>query len=182
MNKWKTDLNIRDNLQTDNIHSLVFKCTGDVTIRWFQYRIVHRILATNKFLYNIKIIQSPLCSFCKNEEETLLHLFIGCDLVNDIWNQLEMWIYEKTGILLNYSKKEITFGKQGRQFVAPNMITFIVKLYIYKQRLRKGSLLFKYVKQEILNYYQIEKFIFFKEGKFSKFFDRWKNMEKLFEI
>ena len=180
LDKWKIDLNIRDNWQTDDIHSLVFKCTSDVSIRWFQYRIVHRILATNKFLYNIKIISSPICSFCKTEEETLLHLFISCDFVNNIWEQLEMWIYDKTGILMNYSKKEIIFGKQGRQFVALNMITFVVKLYIYKQRLRKGSLLFKCVKQEILNYYQIEKFIFYKEGKFNKFSDRWKIMEKLF--
>ena len=180
LTKWKADLDIRDNWQTDDIHALVFKCTNDITIRWFQYRIVHRILATNKFLYKIKIATSPLCTFCKMEEETLLHLFVSCDIVHNIWNQLEKWIYEKTGLLLNYSKKEIIFGKKGRQFVAPNMIIFIAKLYIYKQKMRNGSLLLHFIQQEIVNYYNLEKYIFCKEGKFTKFSDRWKSLEKLF--
>ena len=180
LEKWKIDLAIREQWQTEHLNSLVFRCTGDVTIRWFQYRITHRILATNKYLYNIKINSNPLCTFCNKDEETLLHLFVSCEYVNNIWNLIEKWIYDETGILLNYSKKDIIFGKQGKQFIPSNMITYIVKYYIYKQKLKKGILSFKYIKQDIYNYYQLEKYMYCKEGLFQKFSKRWKSLEKLF--
>ena len=41
-----------------------FQYTDDTTLRWFQYRISHRILATNEYLFKIKIKDSKLCTFC----------------------------------------------------------------------------------------------------------------------
>ncbi len=41
--------------------------TKNTTLKWFQYRINHRILATNEFLHKIKILNSPrMLSFAKN--------------------------------------------------------------------------------------------------------------------
>ena len=44
----------------------IAKCTK---LRWFQTCINHKILVTNKFLNQIKMTDSPNCSFCGNNEE-----------------------------------------------------------------------------------------------------------------
>ena len=57
---------------------MFFRITNDVQLRWFHYRIIHRILATNTLLYKIGIEDSDLCTFCKCNAETLSHLFWEC--------------------------------------------------------------------------------------------------------
>ena len=127
----------------------------------------------------MKIKNDNKCTFCKYENETIEHLFIGCEQVDRIWNQIETWIYDKCNILLNFSKQEIIFGKPGKQFVAQNMIVYIAKLYIYKQRVNNEPMYFPSVKKEILNYYAMEKYMYFINRKFKQFQDRWKILKNL---
>ena len=47
---------------------LPFNCTCDTKLRWFQFRLVHRILGVNSFLSKIGRKNSNLCTFCKMEE------------------------------------------------------------------------------------------------------------------
>ena len=110
--KWKTDLNVLDDNNDNQLIksiSYVFKITSDTTgtLRWFQYRISHRILATNDFLYKIHINNSNLCTLCNTETEKIMHLFVDCECVEIIWNMLENWLYDKCDFLLNYNKREI---------------------------------------------------------------------------
>ena len=50
-----------------------FQYTKDTTLRWFQDRISHRILATNEYLFKLKLKDSKLCNI---EPESLIHLFV----------------------------------------------------------------------------------------------------------
>ena len=138
--------------------SYVIQYTNDINLRWVNYRIAHRILATNDYLFKIKIRNSNLCSFCGNEVETLKHLFISCELFDNIWTLLEQWIYEKCGFLLNYSKLDLLFGKIGNIFSAPNTIVILVK-HIYRQRLKGELLLCESNKRKIYDYYIMERYI-----------------------
>lgn len=58
-----------------NKNMLFFKITKDVQLRWFNYRIVHQIFATNTYLYKFGIADSELCKFCGYNAETLGYLF-----------------------------------------------------------------------------------------------------------
>ena len=49
-------------------------------IREFQYKVLNNIVFTNEKLFKFKILDSPLCSFCKREVESLEHLFYYCDV------------------------------------------------------------------------------------------------------
>ena len=160
--------------------SYVFKYTNDINLRWFNYRIAHRILATNDYLFKIKIRNSNLCSFCGNEVETLKHLFISCELVDNIWTLLEQWIYEKCGFLLNYSKLELLFGKIGNRFSAPNTIVLLVKHYIYRQRLKGELLLFESIKRKIYDYYIMERYIDTIINRLDIFRKKWSTFNSLF--
>ena len=156
-----------DNNDNQLIKSMlyVFKITSDTTLRWFQYRISHRILATNDFLYKIHIKDSNLCTLCNTETEQIMNLFVDCECVEIIWNMLENWLYDKCGFLLNYNKREILFGKIGNQFMAKNTKVLIAKYYIYKNRFKNRALYFENLKKEIC----IEKYISITNGNFSAF-------------
>ena len=52
------------------IYSSLKHSTSDTRLKWFQYRILHRVLTTNDYLYKRKVIDSDRCTFCKTEKET----------------------------------------------------------------------------------------------------------------
>jgi hypothetical protein len=79
------------------------------TQNWFKYRIIHRILGTNTFLYKIKVKDCNLCTFCKEEPETIEHLLWGCHKVSDLWHELNRWIFEMTYIEIPLNLEMVMF-------------------------------------------------------------------------
>ena len=71
-------------LEWNKIFELPFRVTEEAKFQWMQFQILHRIIATNKYLYKLKLIDSPVCSFCKQEVETIEHLFFECFCVKRI--------------------------------------------------------------------------------------------------
>ena len=57
----------------------------------FQYKILNNILYLNDRLYKFKAVPSPLCSLCKVESESLIHLFCQCIETRKLWHQLQTW-------------------------------------------------------------------------------------------
>ena len=75
LRKWELELNkTYSNKQWSIFFLLPLKCTIDVKLRWFQFRIIHKILGVNSFLAKIGIKDSNLCTFCKVKEETIKHI------------------------------------------------------------------------------------------------------------
>ena len=67
-NKYKNEY---PNLSFDwkKIYSLVFSVTLDTNLRAFQYKLLNRIVYTNDRLNKFKIVDTPLCAFCKNKNK-----------------------------------------------------------------------------------------------------------------
>ena len=63
--------------------------------KWFQFRINHNILATNYFLKKFKIIDDANCNFCQKENETIEHIFWGCENVQNLLEQVNSWFGDK---------------------------------------------------------------------------------------
>ena len=61
-------------LKWKEIYQLPFKVAIDSRSQAFQFTVLHGYLATNMFLHKIRFVTSPLCSFCKEENETLFNL------------------------------------------------------------------------------------------------------------
>ena len=99
-------------LQWNKIFLNNFSVTRDTQLRWFQSRLLHRILPTNKYLHTCNIADSPLCTFCQLENETISHLFWHCHHVQTFWAQLLSLIHEKCTNCdrLAFSEKLILFG------------------------------------------------------------------------
>ena len=92
-----------------------FKCTKitNTKLITFQFKFLHRILATNSFLKKIGITQSDLCTFCKTEVESLIHLFWSCRVPSIFWQEFKQWI------TTNYECRRRSKGGEMGEFSLP---------------------------------------------------------------
>jgi hypothetical protein len=91
--KWTEALNVI--LHWKEIYRLPFITAKSSKLRWFQYRIIHRILGTNSLLYEINQKPNDKCSFCLEEVETIEHIFWLCNKISKLWEDLDNWIFER---------------------------------------------------------------------------------------
>ena len=73
-------------------YSLPFLCTRESKLQIFQFKLLHRRISTNRYLFKIGLISSELCSFRESSTETLLHLFWECPRVKIFWNEVKDWL------------------------------------------------------------------------------------------
>ena len=52
--------------------------TVDTKVRLFQYKLLINIRFVNKMLLKFRKVKSPLCSLCKTDVESFIHLFCRC--------------------------------------------------------------------------------------------------------
>ena len=57
--------------------------TKSTYLQAFHFRVVSRIISTNRFLHLIGVSDSNACSFCSSSIETLCHLFWKCPEVQN---------------------------------------------------------------------------------------------------
>jgi hypothetical protein len=122
------------------IYILPFKATACTKLHWFQFRINHNILATNYFLKKIKIIDDANCNFCQKENETIEHIFWGCENVQNLLGQIISWFSDKD-INQTFLKKTLIFGDVDKVYKDDvyNAILLNIKYYIYTNRCLKES-------------------------------------------
>ena len=109
-----------------NIFHSCFKLIKDNSIIWFQYRIIFGILPTRYLLRKIKSTESDVCVLCKDQKETILHLFCHCSKVIPIWQNIESWISNKVGI-----KLRITDSMKILGYIERNFVMLVTQKYIY---------------------------------------------------
>ena len=79
--KWNEVLGIEIEKYTwEQFLTVCFKIVQENELIWFQYRLIHRILGTQRLLYKMGIVQSELCLMCQSDTETLKHLFYDCSI------------------------------------------------------------------------------------------------------
>ena len=128
----------------------------------------------------INIANSPLCSICKSSEENLLHLFVYCSKVKEIWNGLENWLRIKIDSNLHLSDSTIILGlnSNSKYSVSINLLILLTKYFIYSYS-RKGIVLsMDSLKGFLRYYYMIEKIIYSNRNDLLD--SRWKLFKDLF--
>ena len=139
--KWN---NIFENVNLNGkiIYKLPATSCNNTKLHWFQYRILHRIIAANDLLYKLHIKQDDLCSFCGLLTEKIEHLFWHCNVVVEFWESIEHWFFERIQFSLNIDKQTAIFGITfNRHFNKPiNYILIITRYYIYKCRINNKRL------------------------------------------
>ena len=68
---------------------LASKYTKSTRLLEFQFKLLHRRIATNDFLNKVGLKDNSKCSFCGKEQEKLRHLFWECSKV--VLNRAVKW-------------------------------------------------------------------------------------------
>ena len=95
--KWLSDCNSQsvDYIDWRSSYGLAFLCTRESKLRTFQFKFLHRRIATNSYLFKIGITSDNLCSFCKERPETILHMFWECIFIQAFWNSIKQWMSKR---------------------------------------------------------------------------------------
>ena len=67
----------------EKVYSLAFRTTLDSKLREFQYKILNNIVFTNDKLFRFGLSQSPNCTFCNEEPESIEHLLSRCKVSSE---------------------------------------------------------------------------------------------------
>ena len=173
-NKWQKDLNVLISKQ-DLIRNIknIYRKTNMPKLRSFQFRLLQRAIITNKALYEWQIEQSPMCTFCKEEVETIEHLFAKCDKIKVIWNLVSIEMSKRLNKTIKIaSSREIIMSCVG-EGVFVDFITVLVKQWIYKVRCKKEELSFQSLKEYIYMVENTEKYIAIKNNTLNKHRIKW---------
>ena len=84
----------RNDIDWATVYLLPQKTTIESRMRIFQYKILNNILYLNNRLYKFGYVESPLCSLCNSETETMIHLFCRCSKTLQLWSSLSNWCKE----------------------------------------------------------------------------------------
>ena len=168
-NKWNRDIETFDRFSVFNIKNSV------VPSRYvsFQYKLVMRILTTNTFLKIIGIEENDNCSFCQNEPETLAHLFLTCNVVARLWNDIAEYLRESEIGPLSPGVK--IFGKENSTLI--NHIVTIAKYVIYDARRRNVRPSIDHFKNILKQDFETEQYIARKNDTFKNFVNKWKTLK-----
>ena len=158
--KWHNVLNISKDDWFKSFRILKFTTT-DTKLLWFQIRILHHILTTNRSTSKFRTNQTDLCEFCGSHSETIQHLIWKCSKVKIFWKDLFSILKRRYSHLTNIQPSEnlILFG-HNINITFDNIFLLIIlmaKFYIYTEiKYKKTTLHARIFLNEVYNRYRIE--------------------------
>ena len=175
LEKWKINLDV--DIDAKVIFSKLLKTTDDACLRWFQYRLLHRILPTGRLLFLQRMVDSPLCTFCNLAEETLMHLFWHCPHVQKFWLDVQEWLHTNFAHCNDviFSEELIILGTKENVITDRIIDLFILlaKYHIFTSKV-KGTLPFLNIfVYNVKNRYMAEKYENAVNNRYCKKFSDW---------
>jgi hypothetical protein len=179
--KWNL---ICENFDWRKAFNCCYITTRDVQMRWFQVRLLHRLLPTEKRLFTLKITGSPNCNICNLElVQSIEHLFWDCDAIQLFWNDFIRTLKTKcchcSQLSLNRNMVLFGFADNTITDLVFDYLLLIAKFYIYKCKMQytvptiKGFLSYAYVK------YTAETYASMINMNHIKFCEQWKMYRSL---
>lgn len=140
--------------------------TRDTKLRNFQYKFIHRIIATNSFLYRINVVDSSSCTFCGESDETLDHLFWHCNKVGDIWNKIYSELF-CSKVTIEY--ENVCFGyASDKSMKWYSLVIFHAKHYIYTCRMNTKVPNYDTFKYKLIFLLKVETYILTKSKRYDE--------------
>ena len=124
-----------DSLDWKQINLLPRLVTLDSYSCSFQYEILNNVIYLNKKHFMFQKSMSPLCSFCKLSDETVLHLIYECNIILNLSNELDLF-FENELSLFNLTPQAAFLGfldVDSKLLLIQNHL-LLFKIYIYNSR------------------------------------------------
>ena len=176
--KWLAE-DLFSNVQVnwENTYQLPFLCTTETKLRVFQFKFLHRRVATNDFLLKIGKKETDSCSFCAGSPETLTHLFWHCRSTQSFWNNVSQWTSENldlTNLNIAPFSPALCLGLiENISNLLPHRFLLIARHYIYCCKLRNTFPLVQVYTQLAIRSMEIEKQIVFDNNNLASFRKKW---------
>ena len=139
-------------------------------LRFLQYCLLSKAITTNVLRNKWDIEISPNCEFCQDAQETILHVFCECELVENLWKKAEQWIQSLFGIQISFSKELIIFNNyKGVASKLMNTFIIILKQLIYSCKCQKIVPTFELYTDKSNYWYQLERLTAIDAQQFDKF-------------
>ena len=168
-------LGITDSDKIREIYEFPFKITKETKLSIFQFKIIHNILLHGYWLHQMKILDSPLCCAC-GENETLMQMLVNCPTISAFWSEVfRRWNvntkskYEVDDLAIMYG-----FNVGDHTCVIFTYVILIAKWHIYFRKLDKISPCFASFQALLKEKVALEKRIAFRNGRLKQFNTKWK--------
>ena len=122
--------------------------------REFYFKLVNNILQLNKNLSRAGFVNTSLCSYCKMDDETPLHLFCNCTYTSTLWLEMQIF-FSRDFILPDLTPWSVRLGLPLECEDVMKHLHLIFMITKYKNR-AVGSCSFNYLKNKILYVRKIE--------------------------
>ena len=147
--------------------------TKNTYLHSLHFRIISRIITTNRFLYTIRQKESPVCSFCSVEVETLDHLFWTCPKTKNFLQRVQTLLSERIQLRITFQKSKWFIPAPENCSEVEILIITVAKSVIYRARNKNQQpndrCFFHCLRAEVLK----ENILAQEKGNMQAFNDRW---------
>ena len=131
----------------ENIHDvylLPFLVTDETKLIAFQHKIIHNILPCRSSLFRAGLVDDDICSLCKLEKQSLVHMLYNCSESLLFWERFTQWWQEKFPETIDLSVNAVLFGwhQNASNKRVLNYLLIIAKYYIFTTSVCNNKLSF----------------------------------------
>lgn len=179
--KWQLDLSTQiDQDFWDSIMVRTYNMFSDVSTKYFVFRLLLRLITTKVLRNKFDAQVSPLCSFCKTTDETVVHLFWHCPQVRKLWRALEKWTNYILCLNWNIDRNEVfLIDNSSPNKELKNILSVLTMQYIYSCKCLAAKLNFQDLIKKFVQVYNIEKQIAMDKNRVFGLYKKWKQFADL---
>ena len=149
----------------------------ETKLRWFQMKIIYRVIVSNSILLKMNVVQSNKCNFCVLEKDSVLHYLWKCIHVQQFWNDFVNLLKTKCNHCerLRLNAILVLFGKDGntKTDVCFDYILLKAKFFVYKCRMNKMKPNIQHFINELKQIYKVDKYVHSMEMRVEEFNKKW---------
>jgi hypothetical protein len=106
-----------------------YQLSMETKLQTFIFKLFHRILPTEEFLYKVGLSDTDICRLCEENIETLLHYMCSCPVIVQFWQDVVNWLENKMDIPVSLEPSILLFGTG--EVSETNYVILIAKYYLY---------------------------------------------------
>ncbi len=127
-------------------------------LKTLHYKILHKAFTTRSKLFLYKVIDTPLCPFCEEEDDNLKHALCSCELSKITWSNFQHWL-NKYNIDIQIQIPNIIFGINEKLVFGPllNTIMLQIKLILLSPKQSRRALSVEEIDKIVIEQLKTEK-------------------------
>ena len=124
-----------------------------------------------------------MCCICKSDTKTLVHLFLTCETVRQLWSDLNTWVGHSINKQLSQVPLEILLGytMTDNFFLPINTLILATKYYIFTCAVKQKAPSFNVLRLKLMRCYQEQQLLNYEKGKEKNFKRNWSGFTGMFE-